>query len=90
MREEVREPSEREVRASLILDKIAKAESLEPSDDEVDEELERMAKDQGRPVEKVALHYEKENRMDELRAQLRSRKAMKFVLGQASIREVAS
>ena len=56
----------------------------------MDEELERIAKAQGQPVEKVALQYEKENRMDELRAQLRSRKAMRFVLSQASIREVAS
>ncbi|HEY3129099.1 MAG TPA: trigger factor [Acidobacteriota bacterium] len=90
VREGLRESSDREVRAALILDRIAKAEGQEPSDDEVDEELERIAKAQGQPVEKVALHYEKENRMDELRDQLRSRKAMKFVLSQASIREVAS
>ncbi len=90
VREGLRESSEREVRAALILDRIAKAENLEPSDDEVDEELERIAKAQGQPVEKVALHYEKENRIEELRDQLRSRKSMRFVLSQASIQEVVS
>jgi trigger factor len=90
VRDKLRESSEREVRAALILEHIAKTEHLEPSEDDLDQELERIAGEQGQPIEKVALFYEKENRMEELKEQLRSRQALKFVLSKASIQEVAS
>ncbi|MBI3940868.1 MAG: trigger factor [Acidobacteria bacterium] len=89
IREEMRQASEREVRAALILHRVAAAERLEPDEDEVDQELERIAKARGETLEKVALQYEKENRMEQLRDRVKSRKAMRWLLDQADIQEVS-
>ncbi|HEY2930800.1 MAG TPA: trigger factor [Acidobacteriota bacterium] len=89
IKDDLNEPSERDVRAALVLNRIAQAEALDPSEDELDDELERIAKIEKQAVEKIALHYEKENRMEELRDRLKSRKAMKLVLDSARVDEVS-
>ena len=78
------------MRAALILDRVAAAEHLEADEAEVDSELEQIAKARGDKIEQVALEFEKENRMGELRDRLKSRKAMRWLLDQAAIQEAAS
>ena len=43
LREEFREEAEKKVRANLVLEAIAKEENLEVTDEEIDEELEKLA-----------------------------------------------
>lgn len=88
LKDDMREPSDRDVRAALVLDRIAVAEKLAVTDDEVDDELEKIAQAQGTPVEKVALEFEKENRMEELKGRLQRRKTLRWVLDQADVSEV--
>jgi len=55
-----RDKAIREVKASLILEKVADRESIEPTRDEVDHEVERMARQRREPVAAMRLRFQKD------------------------------
>lgn len=81
--------AERMVRVSLLLDAIARKESIEPSYSEIDEEMKAMAEAQGMEYGKVREMYGSEERMDALRDRLLERKVLGFLMEHAEVTEGA-
>jgi len=77
---------EREVRGSLILEKIAEKEKISVSESEVDAHLEKLAKRLNRRVEAVKNLYQQRNLMDELRQQVLEEKTLDFLIEKAKIK----
>jgi len=78
--------AEREVRGSLILEKIAEKEKISVSESEVDAHLEKLAKRLNRRVEAVKNLYQQRNLMDELRQQVLEEKTLDFLIEKAKIK----
>jgi trigger factor len=74
-----KEAAEREVRASLLLDKIADAEKIEVSDEEIDQEVQALASQSKQPAEAVRARLTREGALDRIRNRLRNDKALDFL-----------
>lgn len=83
MHDEFREQAIREVKAQLVMDAIARAEGIEVSDAEVEEEVDKTAAMYGQSAEAFkSLLLSEENR-EGIRANLRRRKAIEWLAGHA-------
>ncbi len=78
-----RDSAVREVKASLLLDKIAEAEHIEVGDEEVDRELEALATQSRQPLEAVRARLTREGALDRIRNRIRSEKTLDFLYRQA-------
>ena len=79
-----RDAAVREVRSSLLLDRIAERESVEVSDDELNQELEAIALQARQPVEAVRARLGKEGGLERLRARLRNEKTLDLLYRRAT------
>ncbi len=79
LREGQREAARREVKASLILDKIADAEKIEVPDADVDREIEAVARQSQQPVDEVRHRLTENGGLDRIRTRLRNDKALDFL-----------
>jgi len=84
LREEYWSVAQRRVRTRLVLDRIAEAEGLEPTEEELAEAVENLAQDLGQDVERVRTWLREGDRMEALRIRLRRRKAIAFLVAIAS------
>ncbi len=80
-----REAAVRETRLGLLLDRIAAAESLEASEDELSQEIERMAQQRQQTPEAVRARLTKEGNLDSIKDAIRSEKVIDFLLAQARL-----
>jgi trigger factor len=87
-KERNREAAERRVRATILLERIAQQESLEVSDEEVDQGLHRSAKDMNQSYEQVKDFYTKNNLMEPYKRQLMEEKVINFLRDHADLTEV--
>lgn len=71
------------VKASLIVDKIAERESIHATNDEVDHEVQRIAKQEREPVAATRKKLEKEGLIGRIAYQIRSNKTMNFLFEHA-------
>ena len=62
VKESQRDKAMREVKASLLLGKISERESIAPTREEVDREVERIARQQREPLAAVRFRIEKDGR----------------------------
>lgn len=79
-REELREAAERSVRVDLALRAVATAEDIEVDDDDLDAEIESVAVRVGQPAKKVRQQFERNGQIPLVRSDVRTRKAMDWVL----------
>ncbi|MGC8811672.1 MAG: hypothetical protein ACP5Q3_15635, partial [bacterium] len=86
LRETFRPLAEKEVRGSLILEKIAEKEKISVSESDLDAHLEKLAKHLNRRVEAVKNLYQQRNLMDELRQQVLEEKTLDFLIEKAKIK----
>jgi FKBP-type peptidyl-prolyl cis-trans isomerase (trigger factor) len=86
VRDDQRVQSERDVKGSLILDYISNKEGVVVGEDEVDAEIEVMANEAQRPKEKVREILSKDNGLDRVMGQIRTRKTLDFLMEKAEIR----
>lgn len=86
LQETFRPLAEKEVRGSLILEKIAEIEKISVSEAELDAYLEKLAKRLNRRVEAVKSLYQQRNLMDELRQQVLEEKTLDFLIEKAKIK----
>jgi trigger factor len=84
---ELRPAAEKIVKRSLILEALAERETLAPTEQDVDAELERLAGMAQRPAPALRRMMEKSGDLDGLRTSLRERQALDFLVRHASIRE---
>ena len=85
LRDEQRAPAIELVRGSMVLDEVARRESLTVSDDEVEQELTRYAERLERTPTMVRAQLEKDGGIARLSGGLRREKAINFLLSRATI-----
>jgi trigger factor len=85
IREEARPEAEREVRGSLILERIAEAEKTEVSDEEVDEVIREMSSERGEPPAALKTRLTREGGMSRIKSSRRNQKALELIYRNAKI-----
>jgi trigger factor len=74
-----REAAIREVKASLILEKIAENENIEVTEDDVNKELEQISKQSKQPVEALRERLTREGTIERIRERIRNEKTLDFL-----------
>ncbi len=82
---DLREAGERAVKIDLALRAVVVQEAIEVSDDEVDDELHRLAERLGRKVAEVRRNLERGGRLEAVRSDLAHGKAVAFLVDHASV-----
>jgi len=79
-----REQAVQEVKASLLLDKIAEEEKIEVSDEEVDREVQALAQQAKQTVEAIRTRLTRDGVLDRIRNRIRSDKTLDFLYHQSA------
>jgi trigger factor len=79
LREGQREQATKEVKAALVLDKIAELEKIEVSDEDVDKEIEAISAQAGQPKEDVRARLTQDGAVNRIRERIRNEKALDFL-----------
>jgi trigger factor len=82
-KESQREKAIREVKASLLLSRIAEREAIHATRDEVDKEVERAARQQREPVAAVQMKFEKDGTLGRLANHIQTEKTLNFLFEHA-------
>jgi trigger factor len=83
LKEAQRVKAVRSVKASLLIDKVAETEAITPTNDEVDHEVQRIAKQQREPVAAVRKKLQQEGVLSRIAYQIRSDKTLNFLFEHA-------
>jgi trigger factor len=78
----------RQVQATLLVEKIAQAESIEISEKELQERVDNLARVAGERAKGVREYYARPDARDDLRAQMAFDRTLTFLLERAKIKEV--
>ncbi len=79
-----REQALKEVKASLILDRIADAEKIEVSDQEVEKEIHSLAEQTKQPADAVRARLTRDGALDRIRDRIRSEKTLDFLFSRSA------
>jgi len=79
-----------DVKAELIVDRIATAETIEVTDEELQHELEHAASHSGESAEVLRARLTKQGTLDSMKAKLRSDKTLDWLAQNSKIRTVAA
>jgi trigger factor len=79
-----------DVKAELVIDRIATEEKIDVTDEEVDHELEHMAGHSGESAEVLRARLTKQGALDRMKAKLRSDKTIDWLAQNASVKTVAA
>jgi trigger factor len=77
------ERARRDVKASMILERIADREAIETTVDELDREIQRIARQQREPVPAVRKRLEQEGQLRRIASRIRIEKTINFLFEQA-------
>ena len=89
LRARQRGPAVDEVKTEILLDRIASAEKIEVSDEEVEKELEHAAEHTGESAQALRARLTKEGTLDTMKSKLQNEKTLEWLQGAARI-ETAS
>ena len=78
------EQAVQEVKASLLLEKIAEEEKIEVSDTEIDREIEALAKQSKQTPEAIRARLTRDGALDRIRSRIRSEKTLDFLYHQSA------
>jgi trigger factor len=90
LRRRQEERAKDDVKAELIIDRIATAENLDVTEEEVTHELEHMASHSNESAEAIRARLTKQGALDRMKAKLRSDKTLDWLAQQAKIKTVAA
>ena len=79
-----REQAINDVKASLLLEKMAAEENLQVSDEELNQEVESLAKQTKQTVEAVRARLTRDGGLDRIRSRIRNEKALEFLYHQSA------
>src|SRR6266481_1154977 len=79
-----------DVKAELVIDRIASEEKIEVTEEELDHEIEHMAGHSGESTEAFRARLTKQGALDRMRAKLRSDKTIDWLAQNASVKTVAA
>lgn len=80
LRESFREEAEKRVKTSLVLDAIAEEEKIEVTEEDVDEEVERLAELYNRPVDEIRKIFAGEANIESLKGEIKIRKTLEHLV----------
>ncbi len=83
LRETRREKAERDVRATLLLDRIAEREAINATQDEVDHEVQRLARQEREPVAAVRKRLQENGVLNRIASSIRTEKTLSFLFEHA-------
>ena len=78
-----KEKALREVKASLLLSRVAEREAIGATHDEVDKEVERIARQQREPFAAVKLRFEKDGTLGRIASHIQTEKTLDFLFDRA-------
>ena len=78
------------MKAELIIDRIASAEKIDVTDEEVEHELQHLASHSGESVEAIRARLTKQGALDRMKAKLRSDKTLDWLAQNANVRTAAT
>jgi len=78
-----------DVKAELILDRIATAEKIDTTDEEVEKEIEHLAEHRGESATAMRARLTKEGTLDTMKSKLRSNKTIDWLYSNARIEKTA-
>jgi trigger factor len=90
LRRRQEEKSKDDVKAELILDRIATKEEIETTEEEVEHEFEHMASHSGESAQAIRARLTKDGALDRIKAKLRSDKTLDWLAKNAEIKTVAA
>jgi trigger factor len=83
LKETQRDKAAREVKASLLLGRIAERESIHATRDEVDREVDRVARQQREPVAAVRIRFEKDGTLGRIANHIQTEKTLSLLFEHA-------
>ena len=90
LRRRQEERAKDDVKAELIIDRVASKENIDVTDEEVTHELEHMAEHSGESAEAIRARLTKQGALDRMKAKLRSDKTLDWLAQNAKIKTVAA
>jgi trigger factor len=84
---QMRQQAERDIRGAMLLEKIGEIEKVDVSQDEVEAEIGQMAEYYRTDADEVRKSFEKNNGLDQIRNNLKTRKAIEALIDKAKITE---
>jgi trigger factor len=84
---QMRTQAERDVRGAMLLEKIAELEKVEIADEEVEAEIGKLAEYYRTTADEVRKSFEKDGGLDQIRNNLKTRKAIEALVSKARITE---
>ena len=90
LRHRQEERAKEDVKAELVIDRIATEEKIEVTDEELDHEIAHMASHSGESAEAVRARLTKQEALDRMKAKLRSDKTIDWLAQNASVKTVAA
>jgi len=90
LRRRQEERAKDDVKAELVIDRIATEEKIEVTDEELDHEIEHMAGHSGESAEAFRARLTKQGALDRMKAKLRSDKTIDWLAQNASVKTVAA
>jgi trigger factor len=85
LRDVIRERAGDDVRGSMLLERVADAENIEATDEEIEAEIQSMANQSRQSVEQVRAALTKQGGERSIADRLRNRKALDFLVQHASV-----
>ncbi|HYP14821.1 MAG TPA: trigger factor [Bryobacteraceae bacterium] len=83
IKEAQKEGASRDVKASLLLERIADAESIQVTNEELDREVQRIAKQEREPVAATRARLDKDGTLARLAGRIRTEKVLNFLFENA-------
>jgi trigger factor len=90
LRQRQQDRAKEDVKAELIIDRIASAENIEVSEEDVQHELEHLGGHSGESAEAIRARLTKQGALDRMKAKLRSDKTLDWLAQNANVRNAAA
>jgi trigger factor len=89
MQQDILQSTALALKEHFVLQKIAEVEKIEVNDEDLDDEIQRMADQSGESARRVRARLEKEDLLDVVAAEMIERKALDLILQSATYEDVA-
>ena len=90
LRRKQEERAKDDVKAELVVDRIATEEKIDVTEEELQHELEHMASHSGQSAEALRASLTKQGTLDRMRAKLRSDKTLDWLAQNANVKTVSA
>jgi len=90
LRQRQEDRAKEDVKAELIIDRIASTENIDVNDEDLQHEMEHLAGHSGESVEAIRARLTKQGALDRMKAKLRSDKTLDWLAQNANVRTAAA